>query len=299
MVRETQLLKLLLRLPVEPRMKLPCFAILLGLLLLTVPSVEAQPVRDSQVEVELVASHLKVAPGQEIWLAIRIKPDDGWHTYWKNPGDTGLATAVKWTLPPGFEAAPLAWPYPDRYQSDGLVSFVYEREEMILTSLKVPSSAQPGEVKLSAQVDWLACKDTCVPGSADLSLLIEVAAEASESPQAQAVEQARSRLPGGSPDEALEATWDSQNIILQARWSSDQFQKVEDVLFVSDQDLVIENGALQLFRASPRELQVRLLTASVKPTKPGQLSGVLVVKSTEGIRSFRVDVPVKEAEEKE
>lgn len=267
--------------------------------MINVSPLQAQSVRDKEVEVELVASHHTVTPGQEIWLAVRIKPDDEWHTYWKNPGDTGLATAVDWSLPAGYEAGPLAWPYPDRYESDGLVSFVYEREEFLLARLKVPTSAQAGEVEISAKVDWLACKEACVPGSADLSLKLVVASEATDSPQTQVLEQALSRLPEGSPDEAIDAVWDGKSIALQARWSTEQFKKVKDVLFVSDQELVIENAAPQLFRAEPQELKVKLKTASVKPEKPERLSGVLIVRSPESIRSFRVDVPVREAKEKE
>lgn len=273
-------------------MKTLLFAARLGLLLLLAIPALAEPVKDGQVEVELLAGHLKLAPGDETWLAIRIKADEEWHTYWKNPGDTGLPTTVEWTLPPGYEVGELQWPYPERYQSEGLVSFVYEREEFVLSRLKVPDSATPGEVDLSARVEWLACKEACIPGSAELSLKLEIAEQPLEGPSLSAIQGALSRLPQPAL-EGLAASWDGQAIALQADW---ELGEVEKLWFVPIQELIIENGAEQLFEVNSGKLGIQLTPAAVNPVKPDRLEGVLIVDSAEGTQSFLVDVEVESKE---
>ena len=72
--------------------------------LFSVPAA-ANPVRADHIDVELVSATNSVEPGGTLTLALRLKADEHWHTYWKNPGDSGLATQIAWTLPEGFEPA--------------------------------------------------------------------------------------------------------------------------------------------------------------------------------------------------
>src|SRR5258705_12747358 len=79
---------------------------LLGLLL---ASPAAFPLSGNVVATDNVKAHLvsevsAVAPGQSFWVALELNIRDGWHTYWRNPGDSGQATTLKWQLPPGFTA---------------------------------------------------------------------------------------------------------------------------------------------------------------------------------------------------
>jgi DsbC/DsbD-like thiol-disulfide interchange protein len=77
---------------------------LLAALLLAVP-VLAASVRTPQVEAELVAERSALAPGEPLTVALRLKMIPEWHTYWRNPGDSGEPTRLEWRLPPGFEAS--------------------------------------------------------------------------------------------------------------------------------------------------------------------------------------------------
>ncbi|MBC7940485.1 MAG: protein-disulfide reductase, partial [Chitinophagaceae bacterium] len=64
-----------------------------------------------QVRAELVAHAPEgVSAGKPVWLGLKIDHQPHWHTYWKNPGDSGLPTALEWTLPAGVTAGEIAWP---------------------------------------------------------------------------------------------------------------------------------------------------------------------------------------------
>ncbi|HET6522033.1 MAG TPA: protein-disulfide reductase DsbD domain-containing protein, partial [Geminicoccaceae bacterium] len=70
----------------------------------------ANPVATERVEARLVSEVEAVRPGAPFWVALRLRMAEGWHTYWRNPGDSGLPTTIEWTLPEGFEASEIVWP---------------------------------------------------------------------------------------------------------------------------------------------------------------------------------------------
>ncbi len=72
----------------------------------------AAPVKTEHVEAELVADRAALVPGGELTVALRLAIAPGWHTYWRNPGDSGLPTTIAWQLPAGITAGPIEWPAP-------------------------------------------------------------------------------------------------------------------------------------------------------------------------------------------
>ncbi|HNI86392.1 MAG TPA: protein-disulfide reductase DsbD family protein, partial [Ottowia sp.] len=79
-----------------------------------------------QVRAELVAHAPQgVLPGQPLWLGLALEHQPHWHTYWKNPGDSGLPTTLAWTLPAGFKAGEIDWPTPSRLPIGPLMNHGY------------------------------------------------------------------------------------------------------------------------------------------------------------------------------
>jgi thiol:disulfide interchange protein DsbD len=139
----------------------------------------AAPVRTPNVEAELVAERSALVPGQSTTVALRLKIRDRWHTYWQNPGDSGLPTTLAWTLPPGVTAGPIQWPAPKAIPVGPLMNHGYEGEVFHLVDIAVPADAVPGQpLTLAARADWLVCEDTCIPEGADLSVTLPVASSA-------------------------------------------------------------------------------------------------------------------------
>jgi thiol:disulfide interchange protein DsbD len=137
----------------------------------------AQPVRTPNVEAELVPERAALVPGQRNTVALRLKIRDGWHTYWRNPGDSGLPTTLEWKLPAGFTADAIQWPAPKALPAGPLVNYGYEGEVLHLVDIHVPAGAA-SPVTLAARADWLVCEATCIPEAADLSLALPVDAGA-------------------------------------------------------------------------------------------------------------------------
>ena len=144
---------------------------------------QAGPVRTPNVEAELVPATTAAVPGSPVTVALRLKMREGWHTYWRNPGDSGLPTTIEWKLPPGVTAGPIDWPAPHPLPFGPLVNYGYEGEVYLPTTLTVPASTPTGrDLAIAARADWLVCKETCIPEGVDLTLALPVKATAEAHP---------------------------------------------------------------------------------------------------------------------
>jgi len=135
----------------------------------------AQPVNTGHLTAELVAGAQGVAPGQTVQIALHQKIQKGWHTYWRNAGDSGEATRIAWTLPPGWTASGFTWPTPKRLPVGPLTNYGYEDEVVLPVTVTAPADAKPGStITLKGASDFLVCADICVPESAVLTLQLPV-----------------------------------------------------------------------------------------------------------------------------
>ena len=174
--------------------------VFLGLMSLSLPLFSKEVVTE-HVAVELVSEKAALIPGQENTVAIRMKMDDHWHTYWANPGETGLPTEISWTLPEGVSAGSIQWPAPQWINYFDMVSYAYEGEIFLLVDLDVSSDFQSaGSVTLGARVDFLVCKEACIPGGADLELSLPVATEAGPGSHEAEIQATRNELPQVFPE---------------------------------------------------------------------------------------------------
>lgn len=155
---------------------------------------------DEHVRVTLLSECDALVPGATAWVGVRLAHDPHWHTYWINPGDSGLATKLAWQLPAGFHAGEIAWPTPRRIDVGGLQNFGYEGDLLLPVAIDVPASATAGTaVHLAATAKWLVCHEQCIPGKADLALDLPVRAQATTiADNAALFSAARAALPGVS-----------------------------------------------------------------------------------------------------
>jgi len=131
----------------------------------------ALPAKAGYVDASLLSSLSAARPGESFTAGLKLKLHEGWHVYWKNPGDAGTAPTLAWKLPPGWKASPLSWPVPQRLQFPPLTNFGYKDGVVLPLTLSIPPDARPGvPIALRARAEWLACRETCVPGAADLTL---------------------------------------------------------------------------------------------------------------------------------
>ncbi|WP_309381780.1 protein-disulfide reductase DsbD family protein [Cerasicoccus frondis] len=145
---------------------------ILALWLVGVVALAAAPQRSQHVEAELVSYVSSVQPGATFWVALRMKMDPHWHTYWENPGDAGIKTTVTWQdLPTGVEIGEIHWPTPKVFSQEGIMNYVYEDEVFLMMKVSLSPDLAGRTLALKARADWLECDDKmCVPGGVDLAL---------------------------------------------------------------------------------------------------------------------------------
>ena len=176
---------------------LPALLLLLPELLAIRPA-SAAPVRVDAVEAELVADRDAVVPGEAMRLGLRLRHDPHWHTYWRNPGDSGLPTQFEPSLPEGFRTGPIEWPAPARILIPPLANYGYEGEIVLPRRLEVPARVEGDAVRFQVRASWLVCRDVCIPGEAELELSLPVSRDGSAGPgpHADLFERAAARSPG-------------------------------------------------------------------------------------------------------
>jgi thiol:disulfide interchange protein DsbD len=122
------------------------------------------PLGPPKVQAELAPESAAAVPGGVIHVGLRQQIAPGWHTYWRNPGDSGEPTRVVWTVPQGWSAGEIVWPTPSRHRLQHLVNYGYTGEVFLPVPIHVPASARPGEtVTLRGEASWLVCETICIP----------------------------------------------------------------------------------------------------------------------------------------
>ena len=258
-----------------------------------------RPTAASAVHAELIAASTSLRPGQPVELAIRLRMDDGWHTYWINPGDAGLATTVRWTLPEGFRAGELQWPFPKRLGEPPIVSFGYDGEVLLLSTVEVPASLAPGSTaNLAARVDWVECRDICVKGGADVALTLPVG-DRDPSPDARwasAFADAKRRIPGEPSGWTFAAAKDGKRIGLSATPPTGSPPPLARVTVFPLDPAVLEHSAEQTVRATPTQWLITLTPSSFAAAFPTRLRAVVVSDAGwlgSGDRpAVQIDVPI-------
>lgn len=124
------------------------------------------------VRISLIPEMNELFPGGSLFVVIKQEIDEGWHTYWKNPGDSGEPMRINWDMPPGFEPMPIRWPVPERIDIGPLTNYGYENEVSLLQEIRIPYEIPEGPVTFTANIDILVCKDICIPESHTASLTL-------------------------------------------------------------------------------------------------------------------------------
>ncbi len=129
-------------------------------------ALESAPVASKRATATLVSEADSVAPGKPVRVALRLALAPGWHTYWVNPGDAGVAPDLTWTLPQGATATATQWPAPARQLEGKLVTYGYSGD--FLLPATITGGTGPLQVQLHAE--WLVCSNICVPESGNLRI---------------------------------------------------------------------------------------------------------------------------------
>jgi thiol:disulfide interchange protein DsbD len=238
----------------------------------------AQVVKTPHVEAELIARHTTFQPGKPIEAALRLNIIEHWHTYWKNPGDSGLPTRLKWALPAGFTAGEIEWPHPKKLPLGPLMNFGYEGEVLHLVTIQPPANSKLGDkVTLSAKADWLVCADVCIPEEGNVTLTL-VASDAPLLPNAKwanAFAAARTALPAG---ELKGVTIAIDGLFATITGKTPLDNATNGMMFYPTRDDVIANAGKQVLNKSADGFTLRVPLAEPRNNELKTLEGVLVAE---------------------
>ena len=242
------------------------------------------------VSVELISEHASLLPGQSQQLGLLLRHEPHWHTYWINPGDSGLPTTLAWTLPPGLKTQDIAWPVPKRFDVGGLYNFGYSGEIVLPVALSVPADAQAGtSMHIAVVAKWLVCREECIPGKASLTLDLPIVTEPPKPDARWTMQFARARL--AQPEAtAWKGTThsDGDRIAITLRGPSLPEGDGLDA-FVSQRKLV--DNKPPAIRRDGDALIVDFGKSEYFGTPPETFDLVLTQPSAVGVRGWRIQVP--------
>lgn len=242
----------------------------------------AQPA--PKVRIELAPQTASATPGGTIYVALKQTIEPGWHTYWRNPGDSGEPTTIKWTLPAGWSAGEILWPTPERQPAPGdLLNYGYSDQVLLPVPIAVPGESRAGEtVTLRADATWLVCKDVCIPeqGSAEVRLPVAAGAPRPDPRYGRAVDAVIASAPKPS---GLTAAFSSEAGKLKLAVTGAELSNADlaGAYFFPFDGQAVTHSAGQAVERGPEGLTLALEAgyAFQAPEQPQALAGVLALAS--------------------
>jgi len=234
-------------------------------------------IETEQLAVRLVAEPATVRPGDRMTVAIHQTIAPGWHTYWKNPGDSGQATAIDWRLPDGAAASDLQWPAPQRFAYGPMANYGYGGEVALLADIAVPADWPAGRpFPVSGEAEVLVCAEICIPVAGTLSLDVPTGPQTTATAGAAALfADARAAMPRPLPGTiAREAAGDTLRLVVSGEASSGLAAATEAYFFADEWGVVDHPGA-QALRKDASGFTLSLPRGQAPA--PATLAGVLAV----------------------
>ena len=222
-------------------------------------------------------------PGDSLWIAVEIDLPEGWHTYWRNPGDSGAPPALDYHLPTGVTLGPIRWSKPELIPFGPLTNIGYKNSVVFAQRMMVSDQFEEDTLPITLKGRWLVCADVCIPESGELALTLSVGMP-SESDQLLASNEAFF--------ESLASTWPSplgvgdlaisdQEMIVRVPKEFAALDRQATVTFLPFEPDLIDLGASQAWIASkaPEIAELRLPLLE-KPTM--DVAGLLLFEEEVG-----------------
>ncbi|MGY4831374.1 protein-disulfide reductase DsbD family protein [Sphaerotilaceae bacterium SBD11-9] len=258
----------------------------IGLALLCWPLfAQAQPavVSTEHVRAELVAHAPQgIAPGRDVRLGLLLQHEAHWHTYWKNPGDSGLPTRLSWQLPAGVSAGEIEWPTPQQLPLGPLMNHGYEGQVLLPVTLTLPSGFSAAALDVKLRAEWLVCKDVCIPETGEFSLRLPTTA--STAMHGALFEEARARVPREATDARAVARVEGEALTVEVDGLPAAVRS-HQLVFFAETGAIVDPAAPMTQRWEGERWVASLPLSSERSTRPAELHAVLARPGAEtGLR---------------
>ena len=235
-------------------------------------------------------------PGDTVLAGVQLRMDPRWHTYWRNPGASGMATKIDWELPKGVTPGNILWPVPAKLPDEDLTTYIYTNEVVLLVPLKLAADRPTAPCRLKAEVSWLECDVQCVPGAQTVTASLNIATETKPSKEAALIDTWQKRLPKNGAGLAARAWWpeppngDSRSLVLE--WNSSADAAHADFFPDASEDFEVQ-PATERVPADAGKIRLRKLVKRLSGDWPSEVSGLLVQQSGTNRAAFEVKLPIQ------
>ncbi|MFM2082842.1 MAG: hypothetical protein RL380_1533 [Verrucomicrobiota bacterium] len=243
-----------------------------------VVALAAASARAAHTQARLVLSAASARPGDTLTAGLHLTMDETWHTYWRNSGDSGMPTKIKWSLPPGVTAGEIHWPLPEKNTAAGLTTYVYEHEVVLLVPLTLASNLPAGPLELRAQATWLECAEACLPGETNLTARLVIAATNQPSADAELITRFQLAVPVGQPQD--ETAWDAPSTndlrTFTYDWMDNMKPTTVDFFPYAAEDFEIKN--IEQLPTVDGSVRARFTVKKLGDRWPTEMAGLLHMK---------------------
>lgn len=253
------------------------------MLVASAPAVAQFGSTEPMVDAALVSDRTSVAPGDTFHLALHQQITPGWHTYWRNPGDSGEPTRLELSLPDGWRTGEMIWPAPHSYDLGPLTNYGYSAEVTLPVPVTAPDNAAEGPLTINAFATWLVCEDICIPEEAELTLTLDVGASTVDRAGQALINQALEQAPDRAPDMRAGLEGDSDGLVLTLSDPRFDGASLSDVSFYPHDSGVIDHAADQSVTHEGENLRLDVAAGYLSRNGVDQArTGVLVYTARRG-----------------
>jgi thiol:disulfide interchange protein DsbD len=257
-------------------------------------------VNTPQLRAELVAHAPQgVQPNQLLWVGLQLTHQPEWHTYWRNPGDSGLPTQIELNLPAGITAGDVQWPLPHKLKAGTITNYGFEKTVLLAIPLRVSKQYKPNDpqkLDLQMHANWLVCRLECIPQEGDFALRIPT--HSSFAPHAAAFNALQAQQPQALPNVKASTSFEAQRLVLQVSGLPTSLQGQSLGVFPNAPE-VLDSAAEQHPRASQswqdNVWTVRLPLSNLRSNDPKQMSFLLTAGEGAARAGFEVSTAVTQA----
>jgi thiol:disulfide interchange protein DsbD len=255
---------------------------------------QSAAVRDKNVEARLISSHGTIKAGEPFTIGLQFNIDPTWHTYWINPGETGIPTSLKLALPAGFTAGELQFPVPKKFITDyGFdvreAGYGYETSVVHTMTITPPSDLKPGEsITLTGQSAFLMCDPhTCIPGKADLSITLQTGTASVTAPEKGVIDFFTNKLPK-TVEAPLAVSLEGENVVLKTTVPAGTLPVGAKLHFYPLQNLVLDAFADATVTVAGDAITISGTKHESLTAAPAEFAGLVIAETGTGSSGFLV-----------
>lgn len=236
---------------------------------------------DDLVDVSIASNVEQIQIGSDFYVLIKLQIDGEWHVYWKNPGDSGLPTHIKWETPRGVKkVGGLVWQVPKRIEFSGMINYGLEGEVYLLQKFTTDRATKLDKIKIGADVSWLVCKEICIPQDESVSIELAVGNQFKKSSSDGLVNELLASAPKNfkSPKSTFEI--DDNEISIELKDRPADMTSVTDIYLITEG--IMDNTKPVEIENDNDEVDVEMSVSPYIDTTPAELELLVLYKNKKG-----------------